>query len=179
MSPRGCAILVDAAGHVHEVPLKYCTSFQVSFICSFLVIESSLLANWAVQQLKNMLPVLLTPQRSGASVQRRYIESGKFDFCIDDGKRVARVTSDSSEWPKIQEGTKVVMRVVFEQMTAFSATYTCHLCGASNHLGSFGNSVDWLTDGSVDWFVRRIHGWKCISYRKAMLAREDFRSRSS
>jgi hypothetical protein len=29
VSPLGCAILVDAVGHEHEVPLKYCTSFQV------------------------------------------------------------------------------------------------------------------------------------------------------
>ena len=151
-------MLVDAAGHVHEVPLKYCKSFQVSFICSYLVIESLLFANWAVQQLKDMLPVLLTLQLGGASVQRRYIESGKFDFCIDEGKRVTQVTSGSNEWPNIEAGTKVVMRVVFEQKAAFSPTYTCHLCGASNHLGSFGRSRDWLTDGSVDWFVLRIHG---------------------
>lgn len=32
VSPRGCAVLIDAAGHVHEVPLKYCMSFQVSFV---------------------------------------------------------------------------------------------------------------------------------------------------
>ena len=91
-------------------------------------------------------------------VQRRYIELGNFDFCIDDGKRVAQVTSGSNEWPNIEAGTKVVMRVVFEQMTEFSATYTCHLCEASNYLGSFGRSRDWLTDGSVDWFVLHIHG---------------------
>jgi hypothetical protein len=117
------------------------------------MIESSLHANWAVQQLKDMLPVLLTLGRSGASVQRRYIESGKFDFCIDDGKRVAQVTSGSNEWPNIEAGTKVVMRVVFEQETEFSATYTCHLCGAPNNLVSLSKAKEWLTDGSVDWFV--------------------------
>lgn len=157
VSPLGCAIIVDAVGHEHKVLLEHCRSFQVGFIHSYLTIES-LLAQWIVQQLKDMLKVLLTPERSGASVQRRYIESGNFDFCIDDGKRVAQMTSGSNEWPNVEPGTKVVMRVVFEQVTEFSATYTCHLCGATNKLVSFGEAKEWLTDGSVDWFVFDVLG---------------------
>ena len=100
-----------------------------------------------------MLRVLIPPERNGASVQRRYIESGKFDFCIDDGRRVTMLTSDSNAWQNIEAGTRIVMRVVFERRAFFSATYECHLCGAQNKLVSFDNSSDWLTDGSLDWFV--------------------------
>lgn len=132
VSPRGCVTLVDAVGHEHEVPLSYCASFQ---------------------QLKDMLRVLLRPGRSGASVQRRYIESGKFDFCIDDGKRVVQLSGDSHKQWNVEAGTKVVMRVVFEQMTEFSATYMCHLCGTPNNLVSFGNSKEWLIDGSADCYA--------------------------
>jgi len=123
VSIRGCATLIDAAGHEYDVPLMFCTSFE---------------------QLKYMFLTLLQLNRSGASVQRRYIESGKFDFCIDDGKRVEQLVSCSTRWQNIGAGTTIVMRVIFEQMARFSPTYTCHLCGASNNL------VSLLTDGSVD-----------------------------
>jgi hypothetical protein len=98
--------------------------------------------------------VLLRPDRCGASVQRRFIEAGKFDLCIDDGQQVTQLTSDPNGWPNIEVGTKIVMRVIFEQMAQPSRPYTCHLCGALNDLdlASFGTS-EWLTDGSVDWFV--------------------------
>ncbi|KAI6008971.1 hypothetical protein EDC04DRAFT_2775000 [Pisolithus marmoratus] len=128
VSPRDCAILIDAVGHEHKVPLEYCTSLQ---------------------QLKNMITVLLTPERTGASVQRRYFESGKFDLCIDDGQRVVQLSSGSNEWPNIEPGTKIVMRVVFEQAKIFSATYTCHLCGTPNNLPP-PIGFEWVTDGSVD-----------------------------
>jgi len=97
--------------------------------------------------------VLILPERSGASVQRRYITSGKFEFCIDDGKRVTLLTNDSNLWQNIEAGTRIVMRVVFERQAFFYATYECHLCGAQNKIVSFDNSSEWLTDGSLDWFV--------------------------
>ena len=100
-----------------------------------------------------MLPVLLPIERSGASIQRRYIASGKFDFSIDDGKRVMLLTSDTNVWQNIEAGTRIVMRVVFERQALLYATYECHLCGARNKLVSFSNSSEWVTDGSLDWFV--------------------------
>jgi hypothetical protein len=32
VSIRGCATLIDAAGHEHNVPLMFCASFEVSFV---------------------------------------------------------------------------------------------------------------------------------------------------
>jgi len=93
---------------------------------------------------------LIPPERSGASVQRRYITSENFDFSIDDGKRVTLLTSDSNVWQNIEAGTRIVMRVVFEQLAFYSAIYECHLCGTRNELVSFSNSSEWLTDGSLD-----------------------------
>jgi hypothetical protein len=99
--------------------------------------------------------VLIPLEQSGGSVQRRYITSGKFDFCIDDGKRVTVLTSNSNVWQNIETGTRIVMRVVFERLASYSATYECHLCGASNKLVSFSSlsGLGWLTNGSLDWFV--------------------------
>jgi len=128
-SPRDCAVLIDAVGHEYKVPLEYCKSFQ---------------------QLKDMLPVLIPPERSGASVQSRYITSGKFDFSIDEGKKVTLLTNDSNVWRNIGAGTRIVMRVIFERRAFFSATYECCLCGAQNELVLSSNSSEWLTDGSLD-----------------------------
>ena len=100
-----------------------------------------------------MLPVLITPEQSGAFVLRRYIILGKFDFCIDDGRSVTLLTSDSNEWQNVEAGTRIVMRVVFERLASFSTTYKCHLCGARNKLVSSRYLSGWLTDGSLDWFV--------------------------
>lgn len=60
-----------------------------------------------------------------------------------------------NQW-NIDAGTKVVMRVVFEQMSEFSATYTCHLCGTSNNLVSFGELKECLIDGSADWKISNL-----------------------
>jgi hypothetical protein len=101
-----------------------------------------------------MALVLLQPNRSGTSVQKRYIESGKIDFCIDDGERVEQLIDGSMEWENIESGTTIVMRVIFEQMAkSLSSTYICHLCGASNEIVSSSKSEGPVTDGSVDWFV--------------------------
>jgi hypothetical protein len=99
-----------------------------------------------------MALALLQPNRSGASVQRRYIKSGKIDFCIDDGERVEQLISGSMGWQHIEPGTTIVMRVIFEQMATLSRTYLCHLCGAANDV-PFNKSEGRLTNGSVDWFV--------------------------
>ena len=101
--------------------------------------------------------MLIPLERSGASVQRRYIMSGNFDFSIDDGKRVTLLTSDSNVWQNIEAGTRVVMRVIFEQQAFIWATYECHLCGAQNKIVSISNSSEWVTDGSLDWFVVCTH----------------------
>jgi len=97
--------------------------------------------------------VLIPIERSGASVQRRYITSGNFDFCIDDGQRVTLLTSDSNVWQSVEAGTRIVMRVVFERQSFSLATYECHLCGARNKLTPFNLLSGWFTDGSLDWFV--------------------------
>ena len=97
--------------------------------------------------------MLIPIERSGASVQRRYITSGKFDFCIDHGQRVTLLTSDSNVWQSIEAGTRIVMRVVFERQASFFAPYECHLCGAPKKLTSVSKWSGWLTDGSLDWFV--------------------------
>jgi hypothetical protein len=82
-----------------------------------------------------MLPVLFKRDAIEAQIQRRYIEEGKYDLCIDEGTQVTTLTSD--KWSSIEPGTKLVMRVTIQQKTrsGVDVDYKCHFCGAVNRLG--------------------------------------------
>ncbi|KAG2144515.1 hypothetical protein DEU56DRAFT_789986 [Suillus clintonianus] len=113
----GCVTLVDATGHEHPISVNFCTSFQ---------------------QLHEMFQVLFKRDSIEARIQRQYMEEGQHDLCIDDDKQVTRLTRH--EWPNIEAGTKIVMRVIIEQSTPSSAQidYRCQFCSAVNRasLGS-------------------------------------------
>ncbi|KAG2144114.1 uncharacterized protein EDB93DRAFT_544596 [Suillus bovinus] len=79
-----------------------------------------------------MLHVLFKRDVPQARLQRRYMERGQYDLCIDDGKQVTRLTSH--EWTGIEAGTTIVMRIVFKQVTHPKVEYKCHFCGAVNHI---------------------------------------------
>ncbi|KAG2343445.1 hypothetical protein BDR05DRAFT_962966 [Suillus weaverae] len=106
--------LVDATGHHHPIPVNFCTSYQ---------------------QLNNMLRVLFERDAIEAQIQRRYIEKGEYDLCIDKGTQVTPLTNH--EWSSIEPGTKIAMRVTIQQMTTSGSDvdYKCHFCGAVNRLG--------------------------------------------
>lgn len=107
----GCVTLIDATGHQHPISVNFCTSFE---------------------QFNEMLKVLLKCNSVEARVQRRYMESGQYDLCIDEGTQVTQLTS--KEWPRLEPGTKVVMNVIIEQQSSFfDISYKC-LCGAVNTL---------------------------------------------
>jgi hypothetical protein len=100
-----------------------------------------------------MLRVLFERDVIEAQIQRRYIEKGKYDLCIDEGTQVTPITSH--EWSNIEAGTKIVMRVTIEQQTTSlsEADYICRFCGAVNRLGV--RSVKYWSQGgtvcSTDW----------------------------
>ncbi|KAG1831017.1 hypothetical protein EV424DRAFT_1641313 [Suillus variegatus] len=81
----GCVKLVDATGYEHPISVTFCTSFQ---------------------QLNDMLQVLFKSESIEARIQRRYMEQGQYDLCIDDDKQVTRLTSH--EWPRIELNTNAI-----------------------------------------------------------------------
>jgi hypothetical protein len=100
-----------------------------------------------------MLRVLCQRDAFEAQIQRRYIEKGEYDLCIDEGMQVTPLTSHG--WSSIEAGTKIVMRVTFQQQprSLSAVNYKCHFCGAVNRLGV--KSVTYDTQGgtvcSTDW----------------------------
>ncbi|KAG1788894.1 hypothetical protein EV424DRAFT_1066676 [Suillus variegatus] len=109
----GCVKLVDATGYEHAISVTCCTSFQ---------------------QLNKMLQVLFECKSVEARIQRQYMEQGQYDLCIDDDKQVTRLTSH--EWPRIEAGTTIVMRIVFEEEIDPQVEYQCYMCGAVNRIDS-------------------------------------------
>lgn len=119
----GCVTLVDATGHHHAISVNCCTSYQ---------------------QLSNMVRVLFERDAIEARIQRRYINEGEYDLCIDVGTQVTPLTSH--KWSSIEPGTKIVMRVTIQQNTVSGddIDYQCHFCSAVNRLGV--RSVDYKAD---------------------------------
>ncbi|KAI6043596.1 hypothetical protein EDC04DRAFT_2890744 [Pisolithus marmoratus] len=117
----GYVILVDATGRQHKMLSDQCSSFQ---------------------QLHDMLPALVhqcLPDE--AEVQRWYIDRGKYDFVLDDGTNVTELTRQHDLWSTIQAGTKIVMRVITEEVVAlFSARYQCP-CGTWNGVKVDGATI--------------------------------------
>ncbi|KAG0703372.1 hypothetical protein DFH29DRAFT_444336 [Suillus ampliporus] len=133
----GCVTLIDATGYEHPISVNFCTSYQ---------------------QLTEMLQVLFKHDSAEARIQRRYLEKGQYDLCIDKGTQVAL-----TNMPSIEAGTKIVMRVVFEQQNILGSEvdYECHFCGAVNHLptGSISYSLQRQAGCSIDCRAckRRFH----------------------
>jgi hypothetical protein len=103
-----------------------------------------------------MLKVALGCGARDALVQKRYLDAGLYDLSIDKGAQVVQVTGEASRWPSIDAGTKLIMRVVFQQKQRSCKLYRCQLCGASNSVDC-RNPADWsgwLTERSIDWYAR-------------------------
>jgi hypothetical protein len=45
------------------------------------------------------------------------MEQEQYDLCIDGEKQVTRLTND--EWPSIEAGTTIVLRVAFQQKMTY------------------------------------------------------------
>ncbi|KAI6033607.1 hypothetical protein PISMIDRAFT_686548 [Pisolithus microcarpus 441] len=74
------------------------------------------------QQLHDVLPVLLCQcWPDEAELQQWYIDRGQYDFIIADGMMVNELTSGSDLWARVQAGTKIVMRVITEEVVTCSA----------------------------------------------------------
>ncbi|KAI5983927.1 hypothetical protein EDC04DRAFT_1712877 [Pisolithus marmoratus] len=80
-----------------------------------------------------MLPALLYQcWPDEAEVQRWYIDREKYDFVLDDGTNVTELTCQNDLRSTVQAGTKIVMRIITEEVVAsFSARYQCP-CGTWN-----------------------------------------------
>ncbi|KAI6094917.1 hypothetical protein EDD17DRAFT_1902775 [Pisolithus thermaeus] len=123
-----CAVVIDATGEEHHMPLDQCCSFE---------------------QLIAFLPGILSKCRPDkAHIQQWYIDRGQYGFVIDNGTNMTQLTRESDVWSTIELGTKIVMRVITTEVSRrLSASYQCH-CGKWNEVKVDQAAVmDALKDG--------------------------------
>ncbi|OJA13351.1 hypothetical protein AZE42_04513 [Rhizopogon vesiculosus] len=109
----GYFTLVDATGRERHISVDFGTSYQ---------------------QLNKLLEVLFVSDTMEAHIQRQYMGQGLYDLCIDKETQVTTLTSQHEQWPRIEAGMKIVMRVIVEvPLPSPSARFQCHSCGASNY----------------------------------------------
>jgi hypothetical protein len=92
-----------------------------------------------------MLGVLFQPDSPEARIQKRYLEQGEYDLCIDEGRQVTQLTSHG--WRALQPGMKIVMRIVIEDfMPSWEIhwQYRCHFCKSRNEIENHRVSIHWL-----------------------------------
>ncbi|KAI5994558.1 hypothetical protein F5J12DRAFT_785755 [Pisolithus orientalis] len=81
------------------------------------------------------LPSILNQcQPDEAQIQQWYINRGQYDFMINNGMNITKLIRECDAWTAIQPGTKIVMRVIMEEVVRmFSARCQC-CCGTGNKL---------------------------------------------
>ncbi|KIK14787.1 hypothetical protein PISMIDRAFT_116412 [Pisolithus microcarpus 441] len=129
-----CVVVVDATGEEHRMLLQQCSTFD---------------------RLHAFLPGILSECRPDkAHIQKWYINRGQYDFVIDNGTNMNRLTRESDIWSTIEPGTKIVMRVInTEVSTVLSTSYQCY-CGKWNDVKVDRVAVvDALKDGFINGFI--------------------------
>jgi len=81
-----------------------------------------------------MLKVLFETNTDKACIQRRYLEQGQYDLCIDQGTQVLELTSETDKWSMVEAGTKVVMRVIIDKELHWAhEAIECDACGCPRY----------------------------------------------
>ena len=108
-------------------------------------------ANWLwylwnlnIQQFKDALRAYIQPETSRGKLLRRYMEIGKYDLGIDDGRQVLQITNDA-EWSRVQHGTTIVMSIILSKPRVRQREYQCPFCKVWNNVdeNSGRSALDW------------------------------------
>ena len=89
-----------------------------------------------------------------AQIQRWYIERKQYDFVIDVGTNVIQLTRESDIWSKLESGTRIVMRVIIEEVVDYNvtATYKCP-CGTPNTVSIWDLTAALRRGFTITWLV--------------------------
>ena len=80
-----------------------------------------------------------------ARIVRQYMRRRKYDLCIDGGNQVITIEG-GHEWPVVEPGTTIVMRVLLDCEQVLEK-YECPRCGTLNKQPlQRGLSIDWSVE---------------------------------
>ena len=92
-----------------------------------------------------------------AEIQRRYIERKQYDFVVYNGTDpdAIKLTRENYIWSNMESGTRIIMRVVTEEVIVHStvtATYKCP-CGRLNIINVDLGDIDsiWQRGCIITW----------------------------
>ena len=84
------------------------------------------------------------PETAQGAILRRYMDIGRYDLGIDDGKQVLQITNDA-EWSRVQPGTTVVMSIILSKPRIRQREYLCPFCNVWNEVDEISgrSALDW------------------------------------
>jgi hypothetical protein len=84
-----------------------------------------------------------------ARIQRRYIEQDRYDLCIDQGNQIVPINGQP-DWPKVEPGMQVVMRVILvQEKKNRTRRYQCPRCKTWNTSDDGGGELN--RDLLIEW----------------------------
>ena len=88
--------------------------------------------------------VLFRPETVQGGLLRRYMDIGRYDLSIDDGRQVLQITNDV-EWSRVHPGTTVVMSIILSKPRVRQREYRCPFCKVWNEVNGISehSALDW------------------------------------
>ena len=111
------------------------------------------------------MSLLFKGDKMEARIQRRYMEQGRYDLCIDQGAQVFPIDGQR-DWSRVEPGTRVVMRaILFQQRPIGTRRHQCPRCKTWND--SRGVKEDSSQNLSIDWsaVLSPLRVWKSDSIK--------------
>jgi len=121
--------LIDATGKRYEVSMDFAKSYEVGVYFGCELKQTSVND---IQMFMKCISVFFDGDRMEAKIQRRYMEQGRFDLCIQQDNRVVPI-GGQSDWSKVESGTELVMRAILLQPRTWNRDYQCPRCKTTNH----------------------------------------------
>jgi hypothetical protein len=102
-----------------------------------------------MQMFTKAMMLLFDGDKMEARIQRRYMEEGRYELCIDQGTHFVPINGQP-DWSKVESGTQIVMLAILERKKMNdSQGYDCPRCKTRNSLeDKSGDPSKYLL---IDW----------------------------
>ena len=143
-------VLIDAAGKRRGVSMDCAKSYEVCVKVAKLHLEKlPFHLSYYIQMFTKIIAHFFDGNKVEARIQRRYIEQGRYDLCIDQGTEIVQIDGER-DWLKVEPGMQVVMRaILMREKEDRTRKYQCPRCKTWNE--SEGEDRDHGQYSIIDW----------------------------
>jgi len=137
-------VLMDAIGKRYEMPIELAGSYEVCIPDNIRDANLPLFHLHDDEQIfENAIRLLFKNDTLEARVQRRYMEEGMYDLAIDGRDKVIAIKGQQ-DWPEVQPGTTITMRVILLQSQITNVRrYQCPRCRKWYYASENSSLIDW------------------------------------